>query len=462
MKDIHCEDTITAIATPLGKGAIGIVKISGSKSLEILKKLFRTKSGKKKESFEDRRMTYGLIVDRNGNPIDEVLVVYMKKPKTFTGEDVVEIHSHGGIVVVKKILQEVMACGARLAEPGEFTMRAFLNGKIDLLQAEAINDIVNAVSESSLRVAFNQLEGGLSKKIKEIRDEIVELKALLETAVDFPEEDVEIMEEGEVKERLEKTIKKISQLLATFNTGKILKEGIKVVIAGRPNVGKSSLLNAMLQEDRAIVTEIPGTTRDVIEETAVISGVPIRLIDTAGLRKSKDKVEEIGIERTKKSIKEADVVLFVVDGHEGFTDEDERVLKLVEGKPVLLVINKKDKGLKFFCKDAKRFADCVEVSAKTGEGLEELAEKIAKIVMFKPIEEVSLEPVLTNERQKKLLEEAKESLENALASIESGFSSPEIVCLDVDKALESLGKMVGEVTTEDILGIIFSKFCIGK
>ena len=466
MKDLLCEDTIAAIGTPIGKGAIGIVRISGKEALPILKSLFRRKSGKEVKEFEERKMYYGVVVDRFGEPIDEVLAVYMKGPRSFTGEDVVEIHSHGGIVVVRQILREVLSRGARLAEPGEFTMRAFLNGKIDLTQAEAINQLIEAKSELSAKVALRQLEGTLSRKIRELRDFILETKAYIEAAVDFPEEEVEIIERGKVKERLLEAVGRIEELLKTYREGRLIREGIKVAIVGRPNVGKSSLLNALLQEERAIVTEIPGTTRDVIEETVTFKGLPLRLIDTAGIREAEDRVERIGIERSLEKLKEADVVLFLIDGSEGFTEEDREILERIEEKKkVILVINKADLGLNFRCRDAKELGleRCVEISAKRGEGIERLAELITELVMLEP--ETVLggdEVVITSERHRELLERAEESLKRALKTLESGVESPEFLSMDIDDALKALGEIVGEVTTEDMYDIIFSRFCIGK
>ncbi|WP_163328541.1 tRNA uridine-5-carboxymethylaminomethyl(34) synthesis GTPase MnmE [Desulfurobacterium thermolithotrophum] len=462
--DYLWEDTIAAIGTPIGKGAIGIVRISGKDSLKILKEIFRTKEGSKKEKFENRKMHYGLVVDRFEEPIDEVLAVYMRAPKTFTGEDVVEIHSHGGIVVVRKILREVLSNGARLAEPGEFSMRAFINGKIDLVQAEAINELINATSEVGAKLALKQLEGALSNKIKELRDKLLEVKAYIEAAVDFPDEEIEIFETGHIREKILEIVEKIEKLVSTYKDGKVLKEGIKVAIVGRPNVGKSSLLNAILKEERAIVTEIPGTTRDIIEETVTLKGIPLRLIDTAGIREAIDKVEQIGIERTMKSLEEADVILFVIDGSVGFTEEDRKISKVLKKKEnVILVINKKDLGLKLSCRESIDWKECVELSAKSTEGIDELGEKIVNLVLLKP--ETLLkgeEPLLTNERHRELLESAKKSLLKVIDSLDTGFESPEFISMDIDEALYSLGKIVGQVTTEDMLDIIFSKFCIGK
>ncbi len=465
MKDYLCEDTIAAISTAPGRGAIGIVRISGKKALEILKEIFRTKSGDKKKEFEDRKFTYGLIVDENGDPIDEVLAVYMKAPKTFTGEDIVEIHSHGGIYVERKILETVLKQGARLAEPGEFTFRAFLNGKIDLTQAEAINDVVNASTEASAKVALNQLEGNLSSKIRALRDRLLEVKAYIEAAVDFPEEEIEILQSSNIEGNLRSLIDDMKELSSTYEKGRILSEGLKVAIVGKPNVGKSSLLNTLLQEERAIVTEIPGTTRDVIEESINFKGVPIKLIDTAGIREAVEKVERIGIERTLKKIEEADVVLFMIDGSEGFTEEDERIGDLLKGSSnVILVINKKDLGLKVSCKDLiERFPSCVEISAKTEEGINKLSDAIFKKLVLDPqLILKSKEPLITNLRQKDLIDRAINSLTKVVSSIQSGYESPEFLSMDIDDALKSLGEIVGEVTTEDMLDIIFSRFCIGK
>ncbi|SNR76145.1 tRNA uridine-5-carboxymethylaminomethyl(34) synthesis GTPase MnmE [Desulfurobacterium atlanticum] len=462
MKDYLCEDTIAAISTPIGKGAIGIVRISGKEALPILKKIFRMKSGKKKETFEDRKMHYGIAVDTKGETIDEILAVYMKAPKTFTGEDVVEIHSHGGIYVVRKILRTVLSLGARLAEPGEFTKRAFIHGRIDLVQAEAINEIINANSELSLKVAVNHLKGTLSKKIKEIMDNLFNLKALIEAAVDFPEEDIEIIESAKVKEEIEKSIKEIENLLKTYDEGKIVREGIKIAIVGKPNVGKSSLLNALLRDERAIVTDIPGTTRDIIEESITLKGIPVRLIDTAGIRDAKDKVEQIGIARSIEKLKEADIVLFLIDGAQGFTEEDRKIYSLVKDNPnTIVVINKADMPLKVSCKEFKK--ECITISAKTGEGIDKLTEKIMNKLLLEPETLFKeSETMITSERHKKLLEKALKSLKKVLESLEKGFQSPEFLSIDLDDAIDVIGEITGKRTVEDMLDIIFSTFCIGK
>ncbi|WP_457681676.1 tRNA uridine-5-carboxymethylaminomethyl(34) synthesis GTPase MnmE [Thermovibrio sp.] len=465
MRDYLCEDTIAAIGTPIGKGAIGIVRISGKESLRILKEMFRSVRGKKIENFEPRKLYLGFVVDEFGKEIDQVLAVYMQGPKSFTGEDLVEIHSHGGVVVVRKILREVLKRGARLAEPGEFTMRAFINGKIDLVQAEAINQLIEAKSELQAEVALKQLEGELSREIERIRDELLEVKAYIEAAVDFPEEEVEIIESGKVKEKLIEVKEKIEKLLKSYREGKIIKEGIKVAIVGRPNVGKSSLLNALLAEERAIVTEIPGTTRDVIEESITVKGIPLVLIDTAGIRETKELVEKIGIERSIEKLKESDVILFVVDGSAELTQEDGQIEEILKDKEnVIVVINKKDRGLKFRCSHFKEKGwKCVEVSAKEKEGIEELSKKIVEMVLLEPAKVLGgEEAVITNERHKELLEKALKAVERTIESLERGFESPEFLSMDIDQALEKLGMIVGKVTTEDMYDIIFSRFCIGK
>jgi len=465
LRDYLCEDTIAAIGTPLGKGAIGIVRISGKRALPILKEVFRRKSGERVESFENRKMTYGIVVDEFEEPIDEVLVVFMGAPYTFTGEDIAEIHCHGGIVVTRKVLREVLKRGARLAEPGEFTMRAFLHGKIDLTQAEAIKELIEARSELYAKVAVKQLEGSLSNKIREIRDRLLETKAFIEAAVDFPDEEIEILETGKIKEKLLEVKDEIEKLLGTYREGRLIKEGIKVAIVGRPNVGKSSLLNAILMEERAIVTEIPGTTRDVIEETVTFKGLPLRLVDTAGIREAGDIVEKIGIEKSIEKLKEANVVLFVIDGSVGFIEDDRRIFNLIENRNnVILVINKKDAGLKVKCGKLRNFfKHCVEISAKNLEGIDEIAERIMELVVLEPESILDgSEVVLTSERHYELLKRAKESLDKVLTSIDSGYESPEFLSIDIDEALKSLGEIVGEVTTEDMYDIIFSRFCIGK
>jgi tRNA modification GTPase len=325
--------------------------------------------------------------------------------------------------------------------------------------------MVNAFTETSAKVALNQLEGNLSKRIKSLRNKLLEIKAYIEAAVDFPEEEVEILESSNVKNRLEELIKEMENLLSSYEKGRILTEGIRVAIVGRPNVGKSSLLNSLLQEERAIVTEIPGTTRDIIEESINLKGVPIKLIDTAGIREAAEEVERIGIERTLKKLQEADIVLFMIDGSKGFTEEDKKISKLIENSGnKILVINKKDLGLKIKCENLKeKFESCVEISAKTEEGINNLSEIIFKKLILDP--QVILkkkEPLITNVRQKNLLENAINSLQKVISSLEGGYESPEFLSMDIDDALKYLGEIVGEVTTEDMLDIIFSRFCIGK
>ncbi len=455
MRDIFSQDTIAAIATPIGRGAIGIIRISGKDALAILKRVFK----KKTDVFADRKMTLGFVVDQKGRPIDQALAVYMKAPRTFTGEDVVEIHSHGGPLVLKKILRRVLDSGARLAEPGEFTLRAFLNGKIDLLQAQAINDIINASSESQLKLALANLEGKLSKKIRELQDRLLSVRAEMEARIDFPEEeDVSDLETDVLLKEISDVKKEITKLLETFEEGKFLKEGIKIAIVGKPNVGKSSLLNALLRQDRAIVSSIPGTTRDVIEESMSIKGIPVRIVDTAGIRDTSDEVERKGVERSLKKLKEADILLVVFDASESLSEEDRQILELVSpvSQRVIVVLNKSDLKTHLSCRDFK--LPCVKVSAKTEEGIENLKELIFNTLMLSEEHDFS-EPMITEEWQRQALLEAKEALDRAEISM---HQSLELSSEDVKEAMEALGKIVGQFTTEDILDVIFGRFCIGK
>jgi len=453
-------DTIAAIATPYGESAIGIVRLSGSESLQILKKVFKTKSSQ----IRPRYAHYGFVVDKNGEPIDEAVVIYYKAPHSYTGEDMVELNLHGNPLILKRVLNRLLEEGARLAEPGEFTKRAFLNGKLDLTQAEAVAELISAKTELARKLALNQLQGALSKEIKPLRGELLMLHALVESSIEFEEEDIPTITPEELKERLKKILQRVERLLKTAQTGKAIREGLKLAIVGLPNVGKSSLFNRLLGEERAIVTDIAGTTRDYLEETVNLKGVPIRLIDTAGIREAKDTVERIGVERSLQKLKEADIVLFVVDGSkENLLEEEIKLAQTVakSGKPVLVVINKIDLGRKLQLPEnfPLKGAPIVEVSAKTGEGLEKLGEEILKIAGVNAAEGGN---IYISVRHENLLKRAKKALENALNYLEGEFYSPEILMLDLREATDALGEIIGEVTTEDVLGQIFSTFCIGK
>ncbi len=459
----YAEATIAAIATPPGPGAIGVIKISGNLAEKILKRLF--KPLKPLKEFQSHRLYYGFIKDpRTGELVDEVLVTLMRKPRSYTREDVAEIYGHSGYLVLTKILELVLREGARLAEPGEFTKRAFLNGRIDLSQAEALLDLINARSEEALRLALNQLRGALAEKILALKEALLSALAVVEVAIDFPEEDVELLSHYDLARELEENVlMPLNKLLATYQRGRLYREGIAVVIAGRPNVGKSSLLNALLLEERAIVTPIPGTTRDVIEEFANIKGLPIKLIDTAGLRETEDLVEGIGVKRAREKIAEAEIVIFMVDGSQEPSEEDFRLYEEIKERPHLVAVNKIDiageETLNLW-KKAFPHERLVFISAKEGEGIEALAEQIFLLVTGGRSKEIP--QVAPNLRQKMALEKAREALERAVANLKKPTVYPELVAVDLREALSSLGEITGEATTEDLLDRIFSNFCLGK
>ncbi len=458
------EDTIAAIATPPGRGAIGIIKISGEQAKSILQKIFQP--AKPHTDFISHRLYYGFIVDpEKAERIDEVLAVYMKAPHTYTREDVVEIHGHSGYYNLRKILELVLRHGARLAEPGEFTLRAFLNGRIDLTQAEAIEELISAKTEASLKLALQSLTGRFTKRIGELKEELLEVFAHVESAIDFPEEDLEILSPEELKERLkERILDPIERLIKAQDEGKIYREGLNLVIAGKPNVGKSSLLNALLKEDRAIVSSMPGTTRDFLEETATIAGLPVKLVDTAGLRKTDDPVEEIGVKKAWEKIKSADLVLFLVSAEEPPSEEIQSLYQELKSYPHLLVINKIDLKPNFvdawevFAKGNQ--VEALKISAIEGFGLEDLSKGIYEKVITSSQAEIP--EVSPNLRQKVALIKAKEGIELALAELEKKEPLPELIAIGLRSALSSLFEITGEVTTEDLLTTIFSRFCIGK
>lgn len=465
MKDslAYTEATIAAIATPVGPGAIGVIKVSGALCEHLFRRLFKPK--KEIREIQSHRLYYGYIQDpQSGEVIDEVLVTLMRAPHTYTREDVLEIYGHSGYFVLTKILELILREGARLAEPGEFTRRAFLNGRIDLAQAEAIQDLVNARSEEALRLALNQLRGALSQRLAPVREALLSALAVVEVAVDFPDEDVELISHYELATQLEREVlKPLEDLLRQYQRGRLFREGIAVVIAGRPNVGKSSLLNALLMEERAIVTPIPGTTRDVIEEMATIKGLPVRLIDTAGLRDTEDLVEEIGVKRAREKIAQADIVILVVDGTEEPTAEDFRLYDEIRDRPHLVAVNKIDVASEEtlnLWREVFPEARKVFISAKEGRGLESLAEAIFEIVVGQ--QEVSGSLVAPNLRQKAALEKAAQAVRQALNNLRSPNVLPELVAVDLRDALNHLGEITGEATTEDLLDRIFSSFCLGK
>lgn len=455
-------DTIAAIATALSPSGIGIVRISGPESREIAGKVYRSKGGKKKlQDVPSHSIHYGFICDGD-EVIDEVLVMVMDGPRSYTGEDTVEIDCHGGVLAMRKILDTVVKNGARPADPGEFTKRAFLNGRIDLSQAEAVIDVINAKNEYALKSSVSQLRGNIQKAIKEIRGDLIYQIAYIESALDDPEH-ISIDGYGE---NLYKEVKKqeewIDRLLLSVKDGKLVKEGIKTVIVGKPNAGKSSLLNTLLGEERAIVTDIAGTTRDILEETILLHGISLRIIDTAGIRETQDVVEKIGVEKAIDSAKDADLVLFVVDSSVPLDENDREIMELLKDKKTIVLLNKADLEQAVDEDDLKNTAGhpVISVSAKEEQGIDLLEDKI-KELFFQGGLEFNDEIYITNARHKAALEEARKSLEMVENSIE--MQMPEdFFSIDLMNAYEALGRIIGESAGEDLVNEIFSKFCTGK
>ncbi len=436
--------------------------MSGPKAEEVGRLLFRP--GKRPCPFATHHFYHGDILSReSGAVLDEALVVLMRAPRSYTGEDTLEIHCHGSPAVLRAVLEEVLKAGARLAEPGEFTRRAFLNGRMDLSQAEAVADLVGARAAKARKVALAQLKGGLTKKVKEIRAALEEQLAMLEAAVDFPEENIETEPPSETAGKIDAVAGEIARLLAGYEEGRLYREGVRVVIAGRPNVGKSSLLNRLLGEERAIVTPIPGTTRDFIEEEIQVGGVAVRLADTAGIREAEDVIEEEGISRVWERVARADVVVFLLDGSDGLSSDDIRILEGLKGKKVIVAVNKSDLPQRLGRADVERALSGsrpLRISAKFGSGIEELKKLILETVLGGEEMECR-EEVLCNVRHKEAFERAAEFLAQAGESLASGLS-PEFVAQDIRDALRCLGEITGETTSEDILDRIFASFCVGK
>lgn len=443
------ERTIAALSTPLGVGGIAVIRISGKDALLICDKIFKGK--KKLSECESHTVNYGHIVS-DGKVIDEVLVTVMKAPKTYTREDVVEISTHGGIVASRLVLAALMKAGAYPAEPGEFTKRAFLNGRIDLSEAEGVIDIINSKTEAEERNALSQAGGGLSKEIKAIREALVNLAARMQVAIDYPDEDLEDVTLGEIGQAVTENAGKIDRLLKTADSGRILKNGIKTAIVGKPNVGKSSLLNAVAKCDRSIVTDIAGTTRDVIEEFVNLDGVPLVLLDTAGIRETDDAVEKIGVKRSKQAIEEAELVILMLDLSCKKDSEDEELLELTKNKKRIIIGNKKD--IK-----TENIDGVIEVSAKDGDGIDALSKEIRKLYHMGSLENGGF--ALTNLRHVAALSRAKEALARA-ADITKGGLPQDLAALDIYAAIECIGEVTGDTVSEDIIGEIFHKFCVGK
>ncbi|MDF2672837.1 MAG: mnmE [Clostridiales bacterium] len=459
---MNLDDTIVAISTAIGEGGIGIVRITGEDSLDILNKVFSNIKDRDTMDMKSFTMRYGYIFDNETNEkIDEVIVSYMKAPNTYTKEDVVEINCHGGVVAVRKVLALILKMGARLAEPGEFTKRAFLNGRIDLSQAEAVIDLIRAKTDESMKVALEQSDGKLSNMVRALMDMLLGMLAHVEAAVAFPEDDIENIVNDEMIENGLKLQVEIDSLIESAQTGKILREGLSTIIVGKPNVGKSSLLNELLQEKRAIVTDIPGTTRDAIEEYINIKGIPVKIVDTAGIRSTQDLVESIGVEKSKEYIEKSDLVIFMIDNNRPIEDEDEEIIKIIQGKRAIVVVNKTDLP-KFvdieYVKSKLEKVPFIFTSINTG-GVEMIKDKIAEMVFEGKIMPKDIS--VTNVRHRDALIRARESVQRGIETIRSGLPL-DFAGIDFKDGYLSLGEITGDTVEEDIIDRIFADFCIGK
>ncbi|MBP2078599.1 tRNA uridine-5-carboxymethylaminomethyl(34) synthesis GTPase MnmE [Oceanobacillus polygoni] len=455
-------DTITAISTPIGEGAIAIVRLSGPEAVSMTARIFK---GKNLNEVDSHTIHYGKLVDPKTNEIaEEVMVSVMRAPKTFTREDVVEINCHGGMVAVNRVLELILSIGARLAEPGEFTKRAFLNGRIDLSQAEAVMDLIRAKTDRAMSVALKQMDGRLSGLIGKLRQELIETVAHVEVNIDYPEyDDVEEMSHEMMRTKTKEVHAKIDDLLSVAKQGKILREGLATAIIGRPNVGKSSLMNTLVQENKAIVTDVPGTTRDIIEEYVNVRGVPLRLVDTAGIRETEDIVERIGVERSRQVLKESDLILFVLNNNDVLTDEDFKLFEAVSGLEYIVIINKTDLEQKLDMDRVKELVGdrpLVTTSLIEEEGIDELEQAIADTFFAGEIETGDLTYV-SNARHIQLLKQASLALEDAMEGIDLGMPM-DIVQIDVTRTWEFLGEIIGDTASDSLIDQLFSQFCLGK
>ncbi len=472
MPEIHLEDTIAAVSTPPGEGGIAVVRVSGPESIKILSKIFRKEVPSPLEEAKSQTIHYGTIVDESGQVLDQVLLSLFRRPKSYTAEDVIEISAHGGSRVIQKILDLILRSGARPAEPGEFTRRAFLNGRIDLMQAEAVLDLIRAKTDKSVEVALRQLEGNLSREIHSIKDELMKIYAHLEAYLDFPDEHLEIYSNQDFKFRFEQIKNRLQKLISSFKTGEILREGASVVLCGKPNVGKSSLLNVLLDRDRALVSEIPGTTRDTLEESVELGGIWVRLIDTAGLWNSTHPLDQAAMERAQHYLEQGDLILWVLDAKDGIGEDDLKIFEKICGKKIVAVMNKIDLNPQL-CHSRTLLAGIQNldprlkhlgmtacfVSAKTRKGIEQLEKQIAGLVLEHELGGESI--LITRIRH-------KHALEQSLAAFNKSFDafarseSLEFIALDLKQSLDALKELVGEIYSEDLLDVIFKEFCIGK
>lgn len=457
-------DTICAISTAPGIGGIGIVRMSGRDSIDILNKMFVSAKERRADEFKTHTLYYGYIIDPGDNQkVDEALVSVMRAPNTYTKEDVVEINCHGGIISLKRILEICLRSGSRLATAGEFTKRAFLNGRIDLTQAEAVIDLINSKTDLGFETAFDQLEGHLSQRIKKLKSEALLLMAQIEASIDFPEHDIEETTYAFLRDKINELIKNIDDILESSDKGKIIREGLSTVIVGKPNVGKSSLLNSLLRENRAIVTEIPGTTRDIIEEYINMDGVPLKITDTAGIRETDDIVEKIGVQKSNAAIDNADLILFVLDNNDVVSENDISIAKRIHDKRVIIIINKIDLESKI---EEEKITNIltdkpiIKVSIKEEKYLDRIEEAVSKMFFGGKLE-INNDTLITNVRHKSLLENARADLTQALESLKNKMPI-DCVSIDIKNCLENLGSITGDHISEDIIDEIFKNFCIGK
>jgi len=453
-------DTIAAISTPPGEAGLGIVRISGKAALNIAARIFKSKSGKKVSDFKTYTVHYGHVVDKD-EVIDEAILTVMRSPKSFTKEDIVEISCHGGIIVLRKVLDLVLAGGARIAEPGEFTKRAFLNGRIDLVQAEAVIDVIRAKTDSALKIGAEQLKGALSGQVNSLRDGLLGALTVLEANIDFPDEEIDKVNLKKIKGQLKRIEGKLKDILDNSAHGRVLREGIHIVICGRPNVGKSSLLNALLRQERSIVTPVAGTTRDTIEEIIDIKGIPVRIVDTAGIIEPRDLIEKKAIQRSKKHIEKADLVMILFDASRKLSSQDNALMAKLAKKPVIAVINKIDLKQKIEHKRLEaRFKNIIQISAKRNKGIDILESSIADFV-YRGRSLSREHAIVSNMRHIALLKEAGKFIENAIKALDRGLE-PEFIAQDIKDSLNSLDDILGKRFSDKLLDNIFNEFCIGK
>lgn len=456
-------DTITSISTPMGEGAIGIVRLSGPQAIEIGDILYKGK--KKLSEVETHTINYGHIIDPETNEtVEEVMVSVLRAPKTFTREDIIEINCHGGILTINRILELTMTYGARMAEPGEYTKRAFLNGRIDLSQAEAVMDFIRSKTDRASKVAMNQIEGRLSDLIKRQRQSILEILAQVEVNIDYPEyDDVEDATTDFLLEQSKRIKEEINRLLETGAQGKIMREGLSTVIVGRPNVGKSSMLNNLIQDNKAIVTEVAGTTRDVLEEYVNVRGVPLRLVDTAGIRDTEDIVEKIGVERSRKALSEADLILFVLNNNEPLTEDDQTLFEVIKNEDVIVIINKTDLEQRLDVSELREMVGdmpLIQTSMLKQEGIDELEIQIKDLFFGGEVQNQDMTYV-SNSRHISLLKQARQSIQDAIDAAESGIPM-DMVQIDLTRTWEILGEIIGESASDELIDQLFSQFCLGK